>query len=411
MFNILQANLKQSTAAMISSYLPLIISNIVRNPRRTAFTVASIAVSICLIGLLFALTRALFFGEDSTPEQAKRIVVHHKIALTQDLPIGYEQTIKKIAGVRAVTSLRWFGGTYKDPRDPKNRFAQFAIEPEALFDVYPEYEISQAEKDRFVAQKTGCVASRPLAEKLGWKPGERITLAGGMLPATLELTLAGTFDPPRDDMSSVIYFNRDYLRDSLPPGDPRRDMVQQFYVEADDESAVPEITQRIDETFAESAYPAKSEPEHAFMLSFVSFLGNLKLFLSAISGAVTFTLLLITTNMLSMSVRERTREVGILKTLGFSDGEILSMVVGEATLIASLGGLIGCALSAALTAVLASAMRSAPGFVSIVSGLGVSPFVAMLTISFAIVIGFLSAITPGLYASRTSIVEALQYNG
>jgi putative ABC transport system permease protein len=188
-------------------------------------------------------------------------------------------------------------------------------------------------------------------------------------------------------------------------------MVQQFYVEADAENAVPEITQRIDETFAESAYPAKSEPEHAFMLSFVSFLGNLKLFLSAISSAVTFTLLLITTNMLSMSVRERTREIGILKTLGFSDGEILSMVVGEATLIASLGGLIGCALSAALTAFLASAMRSAPGFVSIVSGLGVSPFVAMLTISFAIVIGFLSAITPGLYASRTSIVEALQYNG
>lgn len=396
---------------MISSSLPLIVRNILRNRRRTAFTVASIAVSICLVGLLIALTRALFFGGESTPGQAKRVVVHHKIALTQDLPVGYEPAIKKIPGVHAVSSLRWFGGTYKDPRDPKNRFAQFAIEPEALFDVYPEYGISQAEKDRFVAQKTACVASRPLAEKLGWKPGERITLVGGMLRVSLELTLAGMFDPPRNDTSSVIYFNRDYLRDSLPSGDPHRDMVQQFYVEAEDKSAVPEISQRIDETFAESAYPVKSEPEHAFMLSFVSFLGNLKLFLSAIAGAVTFTLLLITTNMLSMSVRERTREVGILKTLGFSDGEILNMVVGESTLIASLGGLIGCALSVALSAALASAMRSAPGFVSIVSGLGVSPFVAMLTISLAILIGFLSAIAPGVYAARISIVEALQYNG
>ena len=407
----MQTRLKWGIAAMKSSYPPLIFRNLLRNRRRTAFSVASVAVSICLVGLLFALTRALFFGGDSTPGQAKRVVVHHKIALTQDLPLSYEQTIEKIPGVRAVTSLRWVGGTYKDARDPKNRFAQFAVEPKTLFDVYPEYQISPTEKDQFVAQKTGCVASRALAEKLGWKIGERITVVGGMLPARLESTLAGIFDPPRDDTSSVMYFNRDYLRDSLPPGDPHRDMVQQFYAEAEAKDAVPDIAQRIDDAFAESPYPTKSEPEQAFMLSFVSFLGNLKLFLSAICGAVTFTLLLITTNMLSISVRERTREVGILKSLGFSDGEILGMVVGEATVIASVGGLIGCGLSAALTAALARAMQSAPGFVSVVSGLSVSPAVAALTVFLAILIGFLSSIAPGVYAARTSIVHALQYNG
>ena len=396
---------------MTSSYPSLVFRNMFRNGRRTAFTVASVAVSICLVGLLFALTRALFFGGDSTPGQAKRVVVHHKIALTEDLPLGYEQTIEKIPGVRAVTSLRWFGGTYKDSRDPNNRFAQFAIEPKTLFDVHPEYQISQTEKDQFVAQKTACAASRPLAERLGWKLGERITVVGGMVPATLELTLAGIFDPPRDDTSSVIYFNRDYLRDSLPPGDPHRDMVQQFYVEAEAKDPVSDIAQRIDDAFAQTPYPTKSEPEQAFMLSFVSFLGNLKLFLSAICGAVIFTLLLITTNMLSLSVRERTREVGILKTLGFSDVEILGMVAGEATAIASVGGLIGCGLSAALTAALASAMRSAPGFVSVVSGLSVSPAVAALTVFLAILIGFVSSIAPGVYAARTSIVQALRYNG
>jgi len=395
---------------MTSSYLPLILRNILRNRRRSAFTVASIAVSICLVGLLFALTRALFFGGDSRPGQPKRVVVHHKVALTQDLPVGYERTIQEIPGVRAVTSLRWFGGTYKDPGNPKNRFAQFAIEPKTLFGVHTEYQISQAEKDQFVAQKTACVASRTLAEKLGWKPGERITLVGGMLPATLELTLAGIYDP-HNDTSSVLYFNRDYLRDSLPAGDPRRDMAQQFYVEAEVKDAVSDIAQRIDDAFAESPYPTKSEPERAFMLSFVSFLGNLKLFLSAICGAVTFTLLLITTNMLSMSVLERTREVGILKTLGFSDSEILGMVVAEAAVIALLGGLVGCALAAGLSAALASAMRSVPGFISVASGLALSPLVAVLTLSLAILIGFVSSIAPGVYAARTSIAQALQYNG
>ncbi|HWY55243.1 MAG TPA: FtsX-like permease family protein [Terriglobales bacterium] len=395
----------------MASYLPLILRNILRNRRRTGFTMASVAVSICLVGVLFALTRALFFGGETTPGQAKRVVVHHKIALTQDLPAVYEQTIQKIPGVRAVTSLRWFGGTYKDPGDPKNRFAQFAIEPKTLFEVYPEFHISQSQREAFVSQKTACVASRALAEKLGWKPGERITLVGGMLRATLELTLAGIFDPPPSDASPVLYFNRDYLRDSLLPGDPRRDAVQQFYVETDNKDAVSEINRQIDDAFAESSYPTKSEPEEAFMLSFVSFLGNLKLFLAAISGAVTFTLLLITTNMLSMSVRERTREVGILKTLGFSDGEILGMVVGEASLIAVAGGLVGCILAGGLCTAIASAMRSAPGFVSVVRGLSFSPLVAALTVCLALLIGFVSSIAPGLYAARTSIVQTLQYNG
>lgn len=393
------------------SYLPLIVRNTVRNGRRTAFTVASVAVSICLVGVLFALTRALFFGGEATPGQAKRVVVHHKIALTQDLPVADEQTIQKIPGVHAVTSLRWFGGTYKDPGDPKNRFAQFAIEPQTLFEVYPEYQIPPDQKTAFVSQKTACVASRSLADKLGWKPGERITLVGSMVPVALELTLAGVFDPPSVDTSSVLYFNRDYLRDSLPSSDSRRDMVQQFYVEADSKDAVSDITRRIDEAFAESPYPTKSEPEQGFMLSFVSFLGNLKLFLTAICGAVTFTLLLITTNMLSMSVRERTREVGILKTLGFADSEILGMVVGEATLIVLTGGLLGCALAAGLSAAIASAMRSAPGFVSVISSLSLSPLVAALTMFLALLVGFVSSIPPGLYAARTSIVEALQYSG
>jgi putative ABC transport system permease protein len=394
----------------MNRYLQLVLKNSLRNRRRSMLMIASMAVSICLIGVLLALSRALFYGGDTAPGQAKRLIVHHKIALTQDLPVAYEQSITKIPGVQAVTRLRWFGGTYRDARDPKNRFAQFAIEPPTLFEVHPEFQIQESEKQAFISQKTACVASRPLAEKLGWKPGERITLVGGVSPTTLELTLVGVFGAPTDT-SSVLYFNWDYLRDSLPAGDASRDMVQQFYVEAENKDAVAGIARHIDDAFANSPYPTKSEPEQAFMLSFVSFLGNLKVFLAAICGAVTFTMLLISTNTLSMSVRERTREVGILKTLGFSSGEILSIVAGEATLIAFAAGLLGCALATGLCAGIASAMRSAPGFVSVVRGLGFSPLVAALTLSIALFVGLVSSIVPALHAARTSIVDTLQYNG
>ncbi len=393
----------------MNSCLPLVFRNVLRNRRRTLLTLLSVAVSLCLLGVLLALCRVLFFVGETTPGQAMRLVVHHKIALTQDLPVAQEQKIEQLREVRSVTSLRWFGGTYKDPGDPKNHFAQFAIEPQKLFDVYPEFRIPAGEKRAFLAQKTACVASRALAAELGWKVGDRITLVGNLTPITLELTLAGVFDDPGG--SSVLYFNRDYLRDSLPPGDARRNMVQQYYVEAETKDAVSVIARQIDDAFAESPYPTRSEPEQAFMLSFVSFLGNLKLFLAAICGAVTFTILLVSANMLSMSVRERTRELGILKTLGFSPAEILGMVAGEASLIALAGGLLGCALAAALCAGAASAMRHAPGFASVIKGLSLTPVTALLTLAMAGLIGLASSLLPGLKAARTSIVDALAYSG
>jgi putative ABC transport system permease protein len=246
-----------------------------------------------------------------------------------------------------------------------------------------------------------------LAEKLGWKLGERITLVG--MPVTLELTLAGIFDDPASN--TVLYFNSAYLRDSLSAGDDHRDMAQQFYVETNSKEVVSDVARQIDNTFADSPNPTKSEPEQAFFLSFVSFLGNLKLFLAAICGAVTFTVLLVSANMLSMSVRERTREVGILKTLGFSSGEILGMVVGEASLIAVAGGLLGCVLASGLCAAIAVAMKDAPGFASAIKGLTLSPLTAALTLIIALLIGLASSVVPGLNAARTSILDALRYNG
>jgi len=197
----------------------------------------------------------------------------------------------------------------------------------------------------------------------------------------------------------------------LPPGDPHRDMAQQFYVETESKDDVSSVAKRIDETFDNSPYPTKSEPEQAFFLSFVALLGNLKLFLAAICGAVTFTILLVSANMLSMAVRERTREMGVLKTLGFSRGEIVGMVVSEATLVSLTGGVLGCAFATALCGALEAALKHASGFASVIKGVSLSPLIATLTLIMALLIGLTSSLAPALITARSSILDDLKFRG
>ena len=234
-------------------YLLFIVKNALRSKRRAFLTMASVALSFCLLAVLMALYRALFLSAPATPGQALRLVVHHKVSLTQDLPLSYEKKIAAIPGVRDVTSLRWFGGTYKDARDPKNNFAQFGIEPDRLFNVYPEFRMPQDQIAAFEQQKTACIASRALADKLGWKIGERINLVGTMMPVTLDLRLVGIFDDPGD--TEVLYFNRAYLQDSLPATDPRHDMVQQYYVETDSKNDVASVASAVDAASRNRRHP------------------------------------------------------------------------------------------------------------------------------------------------------------
>ncbi|HUD55678.1 MAG TPA: ABC transporter permease [Terracidiphilus sp.] len=388
-------------------YLLFIVKNALRSKRRAFLTMASVALSFCLLAVLMALYHALYLAPPATPGQAFRLVVHHKVSLTQDLPLSYERKIAEIAGVKDVTSLRWFGGTYKDARDPRNNFAQFGIEPAHLFNVYPEFSMPQNEIAAFEQQKTACITSRALATKLGWKIGERINLVGTMM--TLDLTLVGIFDDPGD--TEVLYFNRDYLQDSLPTTDPRNDMVQQYYVESRSKDDVASVASAIDAAFAESPAPTRTESEHAFMLSFVSFVGNAKLFLIAIGGAVTFTILLVSANTISMSVRERIREVGILKTLGFSSSEVLAMILSESAFIGLVGGIVGCAIAVVLSLGIAQAAHHGSAFVQSLRSFSMTPLSAFLTILAALALSVVSALVPALSAARAPIVDSLRHTG
>jgi putative ABC transport system permease protein len=390
-------------------YLSFVVKNALRSKRRAVLTMASVALSFCLLAVLMALYRALFLSAPATPGQALRLVVHHKVSLTQDLPLSYERKIAAIPGVKDVTSLRWFGGTYKDARDPRNNFAQFGIEPAHLFNVYPEFSMPQDEIAAFEQQKTACITSRALATKLGWKIGERINLVGTMMPMTLDLTLVGIFTDPGD--TEVLYFNRDYLQDSLPSTDPRHDMVQQYYIETGSKNEVTSVASAVDGAFAESPAPTRTESEHAFMLSFVSFVGNVKVFLLAIGGAVTFTILLVSANTISMSVRERIREVGILKTLGFSSSEVLTMILSESAFIGLVGGIVGCAIAVALSLGIAQAAHHGSAFVQSLRSFSLTPLSALATIAAALAISVVSALVPALSAARAPIVESLRHTG
>jgi putative ABC transport system permease protein len=380
-------------------YIPLVLKNCWRNRRRTALTIVSIGVSMCLLGVIISVYHA-FYLSDPTPDQALRLVTRNRISLTQPIPQSYRERIRQAPGVREVMISQWFGGVYKDSRDPKNMFARFAVEPEKMFKIYGELTIPEDQKRAFEHERTACVIGRDLADKFNFRIGDRITLVGDIFPGNYEFTVRGIFDSPR--ASTVLYFNREYLEQSLPEG--RRGNAGTFAILVDRPENASRIAQAVDDEFRNSPVRTKTESEQAFILGFVSFLGNVKVFLLSVSAAVMFTILLVSANTMAMSVRERVREVGVLKTLGFTPGAILGLILGEACAISLAGGLVGYAISMALT----NGIHKSPfgAFLPPIAPFELS--VALVCVAAAVFIGFISSLIPAWGASHTPIVEALR---
>lgn len=383
-------------------YLSLAFKNTLRNRRRSLLTVSSIAVSLCLLGVLISIYHALFLGQQ-TPGQALRLVVRNRVSLAQPILIAYEEKIRRVPGVKEVSVWNWFGGTYKDS-DQKNFFARFAVEPKPFLAIRTQLEMPEEQRKAFVTDRTGCIISKDLASKLDLKLGQRITLVGDIYPVTLELKIVGIFDDP--DAVQSMFFNYAYLRDALPMA--RRNYIGTVAVLATSPDEVPRIAKAVDAMFENSSPQTKTESEQQFALSFVSFLGNIKLFLLSICGAVTFTILLVSGNTMAMSVRERIKEVGVLKTLGFTNEALLGIIVGEAMFIALAGGLIGLILAAFVTA---GATKAGAGAMVGVASLSLTPFTILISLAVALVIGFVSSFIPAWNAARTNILDSLRYTG
>jgi putative ABC transport system permease protein len=364
----------------------------------------SVGVSFCLLGLLMAIYAAFYFA-DPAPEQALRLVTINRVSLTYPMPIYYREQIRQVPGVREVMAQQWYGGTYKDSREGANFFARFAVQPEKIFTVYGEIRMPDDQKEVFRRDRASCIMGRPLAEKLGLRIGDRVPLKGDIFPVDLDLKIVGIFDSSVNQ--EAMYFHLDALFESGIMPASRKNLVGQFVILAESPEAASRLPMVIDRLFENAPQQTKTASEQNFALMFVSFLGNLKVFLLSVLGAVTFTILLVSANTMAMTVRERVREVGILKTLGFTNQAVLGIILGESALISLSGGVLGVILAS----MLCQAARHSPIFFQQIKNLSLPPHLVALSLALALVMGVASSFMPAWGASRTTILDALRHTG
>jgi len=376
--------------------------NAFRNKRRTLLTIFSIAFPLLLLSFLMSIWRA-FYGDDLRSEQSnQRLITRHKVSLTNLIPSSYREKIRHIPGVTQALPMNWFGGTYKDAK-PENFFARFGTDPDEFFEVYPELSIPKDQEEAWKKDRAGCVADAELAKKYGWKVGDRIVLTGDIYPITLELTLRGLFTAQIPNNS--LYFNEKYVEEGVPFAKG----VAGFYaVLVDSPQNVNRVSHEIDAAFANAPEPTRKKKKKAFGLSFLAMLGNVKAFILIISSAAVFTILLVTGNTMAMSIRERTREVAVLKTLGFTRGTILGLFIGESVAVAAIGGVLGTLIALLF---LSGGTHAPQGANLFVIALHEWKFTAPAAWGVAILAGFLSSAIPAYGASRTGIVEGLRHIG
>jgi putative ABC transport system permease protein len=373
--------------------------NAFRNKRRSILTVLSIAFSLLLLTLMMTLWRS-FYLDDGSAESAQRLIVRHKVSLTFNLPGYYREKIRSVPGVVAVVPNSWFGGLYKDDK-PENFFAQFGTDPEEFFKVYRDVVISPNEVADWQHDRQGVVVDDTLAKKFGWKLGDRIVLKGNIYPVDLELYVRGIFHSTPDDQS--IYFNAKYVEEAVSWF---KGKAGTFGILADTPQDVSKVAAAVDDLFRNAPEPTKTESEKAFGLEFVAMLGNVKAFILSICSAVVFATLLVSANTMAMSIRERTREVAVLKTLGFTRQAVLSLFVSEAVTLSLVGGILGSFAAYGLVYMFTHSPQAGGFFpIKITGGTIV---VAMIV---AGAVGLLSAAVPSYHASRVNIVDGLRHIG
>ena len=376
-----------------------VTKNAFRNKRRSILTVASIGVSLLLLTFMMTMWRG-FYIEKGSAESTRRLVTRHRVSLTFNLPAFYREKIRAIPGVVAVVPNSWFGGLYKDNK-PENFFAQFGTDPDEFPKVYPEMQLPPDQLAAWQHDRAGVIVNDELAQALGWKLGDRIVLMGTIYPVNLELTIRGVYHWPT--ANKTVYFNAKYVEEAV---EFFKGMAGTFSIMSGSPEDVAKIASAVDDMFRNSPQPTKTESEKAFGLTFVNMLGNVKAFILSICMAVVFTTLLVSANTMAMSIRERTREVAVLKTLGFERRTILGLFVGEAMSLSIAGGLFGCGFAWLLL----TAMKNSPmGF--FLAQMHISLGTLGVAVVVAALVGFFSSLVPSYTAARVEIVEGLRHIG
>ncbi len=382
-------------------FLKLLYKNLFRNWLRTGLTVASLAASIFLVATLLTILFELTSPAD-TPESALRLVTRHKISLFNSIPYSYREKIANVEGVDAVIGSMWYGGVYKDP---ENFFANFAVDPDGFFRVNADMKVSDAQREAWENDRAGALVGENLAERFGWKLGDTVHLKGSLFPFDVELKVRALYAEGNDDGSS-LFFHWKYFNEGARKrfGPNLNDFTGTYNIRVTSPEQVPLVAERIDALFKNTTTPTKTETEKAFLLSFVSMLGNVKLLITSICLAVIFAVLLVAANTMAMSIRERVREIGIFKALGFRRSQVLGLLLGESMLVA-LGG-------ATLGLLLAKFLLESFNLASVTSGFLQNVHVSAVTWAICLgvgtLIGIFSAGVPAWRAAQRPVVAALR---
>ncbi len=372
-----------------------VLKNALRNKRRALLCSLSMAASLFLLVTLLVALRELTVPLEDVGASL-RIAVRHRVSLANRLPARQRSTIEKVPGVVAVTPLSWFGGLFQDQEGVV--FAQFGVDPQKFRQIFPDFGLQEEALQKWMQTKTGAIVGRDTANKFAIKEGDKVMLIGSIWPCDLELTICGIYDYKVDATS--MFFRQDYLGEAADsPG-----QVGSWWVLAESAEAVPGVIKSINEAFANTSTPVLAETESAFRMGFISMLGDVTFFIGSICGVVVFTLGLVTASTMSMAVRERFRELAVLKAIGFLPSELGGFILAESFLLSLAGAVLGISAAALVLnnpAVLQTLNQMFPVF-------EVSPRIVAQASFVACVIGIISAVAPAVAVARQSVVEGLK---
>jgi putative ABC transport system permease protein len=387
--------------------LPYILKHLRRNWIRTTSTVLGMAVCIFLFCTLQTVLAAINYSLQAA--SAQRLWTRHAVSLVFQLPLSYKARIASVPGVRRVATANWFQGVYKDR---KNFFANFAVDAEDYLAIYPEFIIPPEQRAAFLSDRRGALVGRALAERFGWRVGDTIQLESDIPPYRIgrpfEFAIRAIYDAdrvknPGADLSSM-FFHFQYLYEATS----RRVQAGTYVTYIDDPDRAGSVITSIDALFDNSDAQTKTETESAFTAGFISMAGNISFLLNAIGLAVAFTILLVTANTMSMAVRERRTEIAVLKTLGFSGGTVLALILAESLMIGALGGALGLLLG--WTSI--KALHGAPMIGAIMTfypNVGLTAAVASVGMAAAVMLGLLAGIVPAVNSYRARVTEMLRH--
>lgn len=381
-------------------WLPLVWANLTRRKLRFAFTFISILLAFLMFGLLDALRTSL--NDAVNLAGADRLLLQNKINMTVPNPISYYEKVKAVPGVRAATVMNWFGGMYKDG---KQQIQVQAVNPEAFLEVYPDLVLKPEEAAAFKQNRQGIIVGKVLADTFGWKVGQRIPIRSAIWRKldgtdTWQFDIVGIYDVKSSGMNKAsAFFNYEYFNESLQFG---RDNANMIAIRVDDPANSDKIAARIDAQFANSMSETKTATERAFLKRFLDQMGDIGMILVSVTTAVFFTMLLVTANSVAESVRERTNEIGVLKTLGFDSRSVMTLILLESLSLTLVGGLIGLGLAYLAASGLAAMVKDYfPTF-------GLRDTTVLVGVGLMLAFGVITGLWPGLTAMRLKIVDALR---